>query len=39
MRTSIVIDEKLMAAAMKAGTYKAKKDAVVDSGVRRVWLH
>ena len=28
MRTNIVIDEKLMADAMKAGPYKTKKDAV-----------
>ena len=28
MRTNIVIDEKLMAEAMKAGPYKTKKDAV-----------
>ena len=28
MRTNIVIDEALMAAAMKAGPYKTKKDAV-----------
>ena len=28
MRTNIVIDEKLMAKAMKAGPYKTKKDAV-----------
>jgi antitoxin ParD1/3/4 len=28
MRTNIVIDEKLMAQAMKAGPYKTKKDAV-----------
>ena len=28
MRTSIVIDEKLMADAMKAGPYKNKRDAV-----------
>ena len=27
MRTNIVIDEKLMADAMKAGPYKTKKDA------------
>ena len=28
MRTNIVIDEDLMAQAMKAGPYKTKKDAV-----------
>jgi len=28
MRTNIVIDEELMAQAMKAGPYKTKKDAV-----------
>ena len=28
MRTNIVIDEHLMAEAMKAGPYKTKKDAV-----------
>ena len=28
MRTNIVIDEALMAEAMKAGPYKTKKDAV-----------
>ena len=28
MRTNIIIDEKLMADAMKAGPYKTKKDAV-----------
>ena len=28
MRTNIVIDEQLMAEAMKAGPYKTKKDAV-----------
>lgn len=28
MRTNIVIDEALMAQAMKAGPYKTKKDAV-----------
>ena len=28
MRTNIVIDERLMADAMKAGPYKTKKDAV-----------
>jgi len=28
MRTNIVIDEKLMANAMKAGPYKTKKEAV-----------
>lgn len=28
MRTSIVIDDKLMAEAMQAGPYKTKKDAV-----------
>lgn len=28
MRTNIVIDESLMAEAMKAGPYKTKKDAV-----------
>jgi Arc/MetJ family transcription regulator len=28
MRTNIVIDEKLMAEAMKAGPFKTKKDAV-----------
>ena len=28
MRTNIVIDEKLMAEAMKAGPYKTKKEAV-----------
>jgi antitoxin ParD1/3/4 len=28
MRTNIVIDEKLMADAMRAGPYKTKKDAV-----------
>ena len=28
MRTNIVIDEELMAEAMKAGPYKTKKDAV-----------
>ena len=28
MRTNIVIDEKLMSDAMKAGPYKTKKDAV-----------
>ena len=28
MRTNIVIDENLMAEAMKAGPYKTKKDAV-----------
>ena len=28
MRTNIVIDEKLMAEAMKAGPYKTMKDAV-----------
>jgi Arc/MetJ family transcription regulator len=28
MRTNIVIDENLMAQAMKAGPYKTKKDAV-----------
>ena len=28
MRTNIVIDEKLMAEAMRAGPYKTKKDAV-----------
>ena len=28
MRTNIVIDEQLMANAMKAGPYKTKKDAV-----------
>ena len=28
MRTNIVIDEQLMADAMKAGPYKTKKDAV-----------
>ena len=28
MRTNIVIDDKLMAQAMKAGDFKTKKDAV-----------
>lgn len=33
MRTNIVIDEALMAEAMKAGPYKTKKDAV-EAGLR-----
>ena len=33
MRTNIVIDDQLMAAAMKAGGYKTKKDAV-EEGLR-----
>lgn len=33
MRTNIVIDEDLMAQAMKAGPYKTKKDAV-EAGLR-----
>ena len=33
MRTNIVIDEKLMAEAMKAGPYKTKKD-VVEAGLK-----
>jgi len=33
MRTNIVIDEVLMAQAMKAGPYKTKKDAV-EAGLR-----
>ncbi|HWH84700.1 MAG TPA: type II toxin-antitoxin system VapB family antitoxin [Burkholderiaceae bacterium] len=33
MRTNIVIDETLMAEAMKAGPYKTKKDAV-EAGLR-----
>ena len=35
MRTNIVIDEKLMADAMKAGPYKTKKDAV-EAGLKRL---
>ncbi len=33
MRTNIVIDDKLMAQAMKAGHFKTKKDAV-EEGLR-----
>ena len=33
MRTNIVIDDKLMAQAMKAGDFKTKKDAV-EEGLR-----
>ncbi len=33
MRTNIVIDDKLMASAMKAGDFKTKKDAV-EEGLR-----
>ena len=33
MRTNIVIDERLMAEAMKAGPFKTKKDAV-EAGLR-----
>ncbi len=33
MRTNIVIDDKLMASAMKAGAFKTKKDAV-EEGLR-----
>lgn len=33
MRTNIVIDDQLMAAAMKAGDFKTKKDAV-EEGLR-----
>jgi Arc/MetJ family transcription regulator len=33
MRTNIVIDEKLMAEAMKAGPFKTKKEAV-EAGLR-----
>jgi antitoxin ParD1/3/4 len=33
MRTNIVIDEELMAQAMKAGPFKTKKDAV-EAGLR-----
>ena len=33
MRTNIVIDEDLMAQAMKAGPFKSKKDAV-EAGLR-----
>ncbi len=35
MRTNIVIDEDLMDAAMKAGAFKTKKDAV-EAGLRLV---
>jgi antitoxin ParD1/3/4 len=35
MRTNIVIDEGLMDAAMKAGAFKTKKDAV-EAGLRLV---
>lgn len=35
MRTNIVIDDALMAAAMKAGGYKTKRDAV-EEGLRLV---
>ena len=33
MRTNIVIDDQLMASAMKAGDFKTKKDAV-EEGLR-----
>lgn len=33
MRTNIVLDEKLLAAAMKAGDFKSKK-AAVEAGLR-----
>jgi antitoxin ParD1/3/4 len=33
MRTNIVIDDKLMSAAMRAGDFKTKKDAV-EEGLR-----
>jgi antitoxin ParD1/3/4 len=33
MRTNIVIDDKLMSAAMQAGDFKTKKDAV-EEGLR-----
>ncbi len=33
MRTNIVIDDQLMSAAMKAGDFKTKKDAV-EEGLR-----
>ena len=33
MRTNIVIDEELLAAAMKAGPFKTKKEAV-EAGLR-----
>ncbi len=35
MRTNIVIDDKLMAAAMEAGNFKTKRDAV-EAGLRMV---
>lgn len=35
MRTNIVIDDELMAAAMKAGDFKTKRDAV-EEGLRLV---